>query len=350
MSPSPEPAALLLAWYDRHRRELPWRAAPGETADPYHVWLSEIMLQQTQVATVIPYFQAFLARWPTLSDLATASLDEVLHAWQGLGYYARARNLHACARVVTGQMDGRFPGEEAELAKLPGIGPYTAAAIAAIAFGRRASPVDGNVERVLTRVLALAAPPGARKAEIRAYAEKLTPEARCGDHAQALMELGALVCTPVDPDCAACPWKNACRARALGRVADFPVRAVKKPRPTRHGAAFWAERPGGEVLLCRRPERGLLGGMMGFPTTEWRDTPWAAEAAIDAAPFTAEWARLPGRVRHVFTHFALELSVFSAAAETGAAPNGIWCPPERFAEHAFPSLMKKVARHALSDR
>jgi A/G-specific adenine glycosylase len=338
-------ARRLLAWYDRHRRQLPWRAAPGKPADPYHVWLSEIMLQQTTVPAVAPYFSAFLARWPRIEDLAAAKLDEVLHAWQGLGYYARARNLHRCARLVAREHGGRFPDSEEALLELPGIGPYTAAAIAAIAFGRKAAPVDGNVERVLARLFALTAPLPGSKPELRRLAAALTPAKRAGDFAQAMMDLGATICVPGRPKCMLCPLGSDCKGRAVGLAADLPARAAKPGRPLRHGVAFWAVRADGAVLLRRRPENGLLGGMMEFPSTEWRAQPWSTTAASAEAPLAADWQALPGLVRHGFTHFELELSVL--AGKASSRTEGVWCAIDRLSEMALPSLMKKVAKHAI---
>ncbi len=341
----------LLGWYDRHRRDLPWRMAPGKAADAYAVWLSEIMLQQTTVATVIPYFTAFLARWPTVADLAAADLDEVLHAWQGLGYYARARNLHKCAKVVVGSLGGRFPETEAELLKLPGIGAYTAAAIAAIAFQIPATPVDGNVARVLARLYAVSEPLPA-KSRLWELARALTPVRRPGDFAQALMDLGATVCTPRKPECDRCPWMKGCVAAGQGAVEAYPVKGPRKAKPTRRGVAFWAAREDGAVLLRRRPEKGLLGGMMEIPSTDWRDAAWTLEEARAAAPMAGPWIPLPGVVRHTFTHFHLELTVLAARApgtdEKGADEKGVWCPVEGFRDYALPTVMKKVARHAMS--
>ncbi len=349
-SPAAGPAILrrrLLAWYDRARRDLPWRVPPGGTADPYRVWLSEIMLQQTTVATVAPYFQRFVERWPTVHDLAAAELDRVLHAWQGLGYYARARNMHACAIRVSGDMGGVFPDDEGALRDLPGVGPYTAAAIASIAFDRPATPVDGNIERVMSRLRRIETPLPAAKNEIAEAARRLTPRRRAGDFAQALMDLGATVCTPRRPDCGACPWRAPCLARAAGIQDTLPRKAPKAARPTRHGVVFWATRGDGRVLLRRRPERGLLGGMMEFPSTEWRERRWRVRSAVIAAPFAAEWRGLPGTVRHGFTHFQLELRV--VAAETRADVEGVWWPLDRLADQALPTVMKKVARHATTE-
>jgi A/G-specific adenine glycosylase len=341
----PDPA-LLLAWYDRHRRDLPWRAPLGARPDPYRVWLSEIMLQQTTVATVRPYFDRFVARWPDVLALAAASLDEILQEWQGLGYYARARNLHACARAVAERHGGFFPGEPAALRALPGIGDYTAAAIAAIAFDRRTAAVDGNVERVVARVYAVAEPMPAAKPRLQALAAALVPERRTGDFAQAMMDLGATICTPRRPRCVLCPWRTACAAAAGGVAEELPARSQKPERPVRHGIAFWLTRPDGAVLLRRRPDQGLLGGMIEIPSTAWRAAPWALAEAVDAAPAPAQWSPLPGIVRHGFTHFQLELGIVAGSGQGGA--EGLWSPVDKLDEHALPTLMKKVARHAIS--
>lgn len=341
-------AETLLAWYGAHRRRLPWRQPPGRRADPYRVWLSEIMLQQTTVAAVTPYYRAFLERWPRVEALAAAPLDQVLHAWQGLGYYARARNLHKCARVVVADHGGRFPADEAALRKLPGIGVYTAAAIAAIAFGRKAVVVDGNVERVMARLGGVQTPLPGAKPELRALAAELTPAARAGDYAQAVMDLGATVCTPRTPNCGICPWADACRARRDGIAETLPRRVRAPARPVRRGVAFFLVRPDGAIFLRRRPEAGLLGGMMEVPSTEWRPRNWARKAALACAPAHAEWQALPGVVRHTFTHFHLEIRVMAGCADDGDVTDGVWCPPDRLAEQALPTVMKKVLDHALT--
>ena len=340
-------ADRLLAWYDRHRRVLPWRAAPGVRPDAYGVWLSEIMLQQTTTVTVAPYYQAFLARWPTVEDLARADLDDVLHAWQGLGYYARARNLHKCAVQVAAEHGGRFPDSEAGLRALPGIGAYTAAAIAAIAFERPATVVDGNVERVMARLFAVETPLPTAKTELKALAAGLTPLIRPGDYAQAVMDLGATVCTPRNPQCLLCPWAGACTARARGLAAELPRRLPRKARPLRRGLVFWAVRRDGAVLLRRRPENGLLGGMIEVPSTPWESTRWTLAKARAHAPLEAEWRRLKGVVQHGFTHFELELGVLVASAKGEAVADGQWCQPEDFAAQALPTLTKKVVSHVL---
>ncbi len=341
----PEPAALL-TWYDRHRRDLPWRAPPGQRGDPYRVWLSEIMLQQTTVATVGPYFDRFVARWPDIRALAAASLDDVLHLWQGLGYYARARNLHACARAVAERYGGRFPDDASELRALPGIGDYTAAAIAAIAFDRPLAAVDGNVERVVARLFAERAALPAAKPRLKALAASLVPDQRAGDFAQAMMELGAVLCTPRRPRCVLCPWRENCAAAATGIAAELPAQAAKPERPLRHGVAFWLVRGDGAVFLRRRPERGLLGGMIDLPSTPWRAEPWGEREAMREAPAATGWTALPGTVAHGFTHFRLELALL---AGTIAEPTpGIWAKPAEFKDYALPTLTKKLVKYALS--
>jgi A/G-specific adenine glycosylase len=342
---------VLLVWYDRHRRALPWRVRPGETADPYRVWLSEIMLQQTTVKTVAPYYARFLKRWPSVQALAAASLDDVLRAWAGLGYYARARNLHACARVVVERHGGSFPDTIEALGGLAGIGDYTAAAIAAIAFDRPAVPVDGNVERVVARLFAVEDELPAGKLEIKRLAQSLLPARRAGDFAQALMDLGAGICSPKRPACALCPWSEACAARARGEQETFPRKAVKREGRLRRGAAFVVMRADERVLLRRRPEKGLLGGMSEVPGSDWSHD-FDVARALDAAPrlrATMAWRRLPGMVRHVFTHFPLELTVFAAdVPRATAAPKGArWVERADLAGEALPNLMRKVIAHAL---
>ncbi len=337
----------LLAWYDRDGRSLPWRAAPGTKAAPYHVWLSEIMLQQTTVATVGPYFRTFLARWPRIEALAEAELDAVLHAWQGLGYYARARNLHRCAARIVAEHEGRFPETESELQALPGIGPYTAAAISAIAFDRPATPVDGNVERVMARLFAVETPLPDAKPLLRQLARRLTPTRRPGDHAQAVMDLGATVCRPKAPLCERCPWASACNAKARGLTEVLPARRAKRPRPLRHGVSYWIRRGDGAVLLRRRPETGLLGGMMELPSTEWRSETWSELEALASAPLEAEWRALPGEVAHGFTHFRLSVGLLAAAVDEVADIEGTWCGIEALSGQALPTLTKKLIRHAL---
>ncbi len=339
-------AEALLAWYDRHRRELPWRAPPGEHAEPYRVWLSEIMLQQTVAAAAGPYFRRFLERWPDVGALATASLDEVLQAWQGLGYYARARNLHAAARIVAAQHGGRFPDSEAGLRALPGVGAYTAAAIAAIAFDRKATAVDGNVERVMARLFRIETPLPAAKKAIHRAAAGLTPDERPGDYAQAVMDLGATVCLPRRPRCSACPWSKDCLARAAGIAESLPVKAPKRDRPVRRGIAYWTEDGAGRVLLRRRPETGLLGGMMEVPSG-----PWVEEGPPpEGPPVEGAWAPLGAIARHGFTHFILELDVRTGRSAAAAPADCVWAPIDALDGYALPTAMKKVVRLALAGK
>ena len=373
-SPAHSPKALgrrLLAWYGGARRALPWREERKGSADPYRVWLSEIMLQQTTVATVAPYYARFVRRWPTLAALARASLDEVLHAWQGLGYYARARNLHRAARQVAATPNGRFPDDAAALSRLPGIGPYTAAAIAAIAFGRKTVPVDGNVARVIARLYGLrtrlpegrevlfararAMLPNARPERDASFEARGDSPARPGDFAEALMDLGATVCTPRNPRCGECPWQGACRARALGDPSAFPPRKKKTARPVRHAVVFWAEDGLGRVLVRRRPERGLLGGMMEFPSTPWRAKPWTEAEARRHAPAEGTWRTPAATFCHVFTHFTLEARVARAQVGGAVGPRACarrahdglrWWPIADLGQLALPSVMKKAARIA----
>ncbi|MFK8254098.1 A/G-specific adenine glycosylase [Ancylobacter terrae] len=332
---------------------MPWRAEPGERADPYRVFLSEIMLQQTTVVTVGPYFTAFLTRWPDVGALARAPLDDVLRAWAGLGYYARARNLHACVQAVVQRHGGRFPDDEAALLALPGIGPYTAAAIAAIAYDRRAAPVDGNWERVIARVFAVDEPLPRAKPRLKALAGTLLPDARHGDFAQAMMDLGATLCTPRSPACPRCPWRQACAAHAQGAPERYPLKAANALRPTRRGIAFLAVRADGAVLVRNRPPKGLLGGMAEVPSTPWDARlarGGAAPPEVEAQewlPIAADWRPLAGTVSHVFSHFALELGVWRADVPAAApAPAGHrWVSARDLAGEAFPSLMRKVLAH-----
>jgi A/G-specific adenine glycosylase len=344
-------AARLLDWYDRHRRTLPWRAPRGATSAPYIVWLSEIMLQQTTVATVGDYFHRFVKRWPTVEALAAAPLDQVLSAWAGLGYYARARNLHACARTVAAEHGGRFPDDEAALRALPGVGPYTAAAIRAIAFDQPASAVDGNVERVIARLYAIETPLPDAKPEIQARAAKLVPEKRAGDYAQAMMDLGATVCTPKSPRCVICPLMEGCRARKLGIAEELPRRAPKADKPTRRGLAFVLARKDGAILLRKRPAKGLLGGMDEVPSSPWREGKLSIAEALKQAPVPANWKVLEGGVRHTFTHFHLELAVARATATTARlarlSPGSAWVEIDRLTERALPTVMRKVIAHAV---
>ncbi len=356
--------ALLLQWYDRHRRKLPWRPPAGERADPYRGWLSEIMLQQTGVKTVGPYFEKFVARWPSVDALGRASLDDVLRMWAGLGYYSRARNLHACAVAVLGDHGGAFPDSEGGLCALPGIGPYTAAAIAAIAFGRRTMPVDGNIERVVSRLFAVEEPLPKAKPLIQQLAATLLADTRAGDEksragdersragdsAQALMDLGSSICTPKKPACALCPLNEDCLSRARGDQETFPRKAPKKSGELRRGAAFVVTR-GDELLLRTRPEKGLLGGMTEVPTSDWlaaQDDKTALKQA-PALKGIARWHRKVGVVTHVFTHFPLELVVHTASVPARAhAPEGMrWVLISTLRDEALPNVMRKVIAHGL---
>jgi A/G-specific adenine glycosylase len=325
---SVDASIALLRWYAVDKRRLPWRAEPGETPDPYRVWLSEIMLQQTTVVAVRPYFDKFTTRWPTVQALAATDDSAVMAAWAGLGYYARARNLVACARTVAGEYGGRFPADEAELRKLPGIGRYTAAAIAAIAFGRRAVVVDANVERVVSRLFAVDAPLPAARERLYLLADSITPEAEAGDFAQAMMDLGSSICTRRKPACERCPLTMLCAARAAGTQEKYPVKAAKPPRPRRDGVAYWLEHDG-HVRLVRRPAKGLLGGMLALPTED--------------APADAPW-REAGSVDHVFTHFAVTMRLLCAESQSREPDDGaIWWPIDRIAEAGLPTLFARLA-------
>ncbi len=343
-------AHLLLAWYDRHRRTLPWRALPGEHSDPYRVWLSEIMLQQTGVKAVAPYFEKFLARWPSIADLGAASLDDVLRMWAGLGYYSRARNLHACAVSVLRDHGGAFPDSEDGLRALPGVGPYTAAAIAAIAFGRRTMPVDGNIERVVSRLFAVEDALPKAKPKIQELAATLLGPSRAGDSAQALMDLGSAMCTPKKPACALCPLNDNCAARLRGDQETFPRKAPKKTGALRRGAAFVVTR-GDELLVRTRPEKGLLGGMLEVPNSDWiaEQTDKAALKQAPALKTISRWRRRAGVVTHVFTHFPLELAVYVAQVPARTrAPDGMgWVKIATLKDEALPNVMRKVIAHGL---
>lgn len=332
-----------MRWYDHARRDLPWRTAPGERPDAYAVLVSELMLQQTTVAVVRAYYPRFMARFPDLVTLAAAPLDDVLHAWQGLGYYRRARALHACAIAVATIHDGRLPADPDALAALPGIGPYTAAALAAIAFARPIVPVDGNVARVVARLLRIDTPLPRALPELRKAAQCFVDPARPGDVAQALMDLGAMLCTPRTPNCPDCPLASGCRAHRAGDAASLPRRAPRTARPERRGVAFLLRRGDGAVLLRRRPDRGLLGGMIELPSSPWEERPISLDDALVHAPVGEGWRLLPGRVRHVFTHFALELDLVVGRARPEA--DGIWCAPDALHRQALPTLTRKLLAH-----
>lgn len=329
----------LLGWYDAHARVLPWRVPPGAgtVPDPYRVWLSEVMLQQTTVAAVKDYFHRFTTRWPDVRALADARDEDVMGEWAGLGYYARARNLLKCARVVADQHRGVFPDTRAGLQDLPGIGPYTSAAISAIAFERSETVVDGNVERVMARLHAVETPLPAAKKELTALAEALTPRTRPGDYAQAVMDLGATICTPKSPACGLCPWRPACRVQGTELARILPNKTPKKPKPIRRGHAYVARREDGAWLLERRPDKGLLGGMLGWPGSDWGDAP------APAPPMAANWVETGVEVRHTFTHFHLYLTVHAARVDAGAQPNtGRFIAAAKFAPSDLPTVMRKA--------
>jgi len=337
----PQIAEHLLDWYDRNARILPWRSPPGANrASPYRVWLSEIMLQQTTVAAVIPYYQRFVERWPSVEALAAAEDGELMAAWAGLGYYARARNLLACARAVVRDHGGRFPATERELRALPGIGDYTAAAIAAIAFGERAVVIDANVTRVASRLFAFAAPLPAARNALRAHVDSITPVLRSGDFAQAMMDLGSMICTPAAPACIICPLRDDCAGRTdPGR---YPAKAPKPVRPERRGSIFWLEQDG-QVLLQRRPETGLLGGMLGLPSSPWTDD----DHGVAAAPVAGDWTSA-GEVRHVFTHFVLTATVFTLRSpDRPPLADGLWHPVGTLKDAGLPTLFKRAAGIAM---
>jgi len=337
----------VLDWWDENRRTLPWRAPAGKACDPYPVWLSEILLQQTTVQAATPYFEKFLRMWPRVDALAAASLEDVMGAFSGLGYYSRARNLHDCAREIM-RRGGQFPTTERELRGLPGIGSYTAAAIAAIAFNEAATPVDGNIARIVARLIALDEPIASARREIADVAATLTPRDRPGDYAQALMDLGSMICTPRKPDCPACPLRLDCAATKTGNPAAYPRKAVKKDRPVRQGAVFFAQRPDKAILVRRRAPTGLLGSTIELPGTEW-SVKTDPQQGANAAPFAADWALLPGTVEQAFTHFVLRLRVYAAP---DAAPHAVnrdcyWLPRDEIGAAGFSSIMRKTLAHAM---
>ena len=338
--------SALLAWYDINRRDLPWRAKPGEVSDPYRVWLSEIMLQQTTVPAVAPYYSAFLARWPDVAQLAAASQDEVLGAWAGLGYYSRARNLHRAAQTIVEDHNGAFPASVEALRKLPGVGAYTAAAVGAIGFGIRACAMDANAERVIARLFAIDEPLPKARAKLAALAAPLVPQQRAGDFAQALMDLGSLICVPKRPLCGACPLAADCRGRRLGIASELPRKTPLRPRPLKRGAAFVALDALGAVYLVKRPEKGLLGSMLQPPLGEWSEAFPKRAVAIEEAPFMGDWIKKPGFVRHGFTHFQLELEVYVARFDHRPNGEGAWIGENDLKHSALPTVMRKVISHA----
>lgn len=340
-------AVLLLTWYDTHRRELPWRAKPGERADPYRVWLSEIMLQQTTVAAVAPYYRAFLKRWPNIEKLAAAALDDICGAWAGLGYYSRARNLHRAAQAIVREHCGVFPATSAELRTLPGIGAYTAAAIATIAFGEPVAAMDANAERVVARLHAFTGELPKGRAALAGLGQALVPKTRPGDFAQALMDLGSAICLPRRPRCDACPLADICQGRQQGIAQTLPRRAAKRARPLKRGAAFVALDRGGSIYLVRRPDKGLLAGMLQPPLTEWQAEFPTRSGALAHAPFTGAWERKPGFVRHGFTHFELELEIYVCRFRSRPNGEGLWLTPAEFASAPVPTVMRKAVGHAV---
>ena len=337
---------ILLEWYDVHARTMPWRVAPadrqaGQHPDPYRIWLSEVMLQQTTVATVRDYFQRFIARWPTVADLAAAQDADVMGEWAGLGYYARARNLLKCARAVVADHGGQFPADHAQLLKLPGIGPYTAAAISSIAFDLPHAVLDGNVERVLARIYDIHTPLPAAKPELMDRAIALTPTDRPGDYAQAVMDLGATICTPKSPACGICPWRDPCLARQRGTAPELPKKTPKKPKPIRHGTVYLTQRDDGAWLLETRPDKGLLGGMLGWPGSDWIDA--SEDRPQGTPPAAADWQIVPGEVRHTFTHFHLMLTVmYTANPNDILHPDAQFIAPDQFRPSDLPTVMRKA--------
>lgn len=347
----PELFNSLIKWYDLNHRVLPWRAEKGTIPNSYHVWLSEIMLQQTTVVTVIPYFQNFLKLWPSIDTLAKASLDEIYHAWQGLGYYSRAKNLQKCAQILFNNYQSMIPKSAEELIKLPGVGPYTAAAIAAIAFDEPTIPVDGNVIRVLSRVFSITTPLPKLKDDIQILTQSLIPSQRSGDFAQALMDLGATICQPRSPKCLECPLTHLCKAYEQGTVNNLPIAAKKALKPTRYGVVFWVESQDDNILIQKRGEKGLLAGLMEFPTTPWAEKQWIDQDYLDHAPLKNQnWLHLPSEVSHTFTHFHLKFRIVRTTIETKieSMDNSFWVPISEVKNYALPTLMKKVMKTVLS--
>ncbi len=334
----------LLKWYDRSRRLLPWRALPGVAPSLYYVWLSEIMLQQTTVQMVKDYFHRFIQRWPTLCDLASANEDEVLAIWQGLGYYSRARNLLKCAQVVVHEYKGEFPSQVESLRRLPGIGPYTAAAIASIGYDKRATVVDGNIKRIISRLFCLNQPLKKADKDIYHLAEQLTPLERCGDYAQALMDLGALICTPTKPKCLECPIRAYCRAYQENCVSSYPVTEPKKEKPKRWALAFVMQTVGEEIYIQKRVQKGLLHNLFEVPTSPWKDEPWSLEEGLTSQPISTDWQKQEVKVTHTFSHFHLEVEIFTTYLNdipSHALP-GPWVKIENLSQYALPTIMKKI--------
>ena len=338
----------LLDWYDVHRRMLPWRALKGRRADPYEVWLSEIMLQQTTVQAVPGYYRKFLERWPTVRDLAAAPQDQVLAAWAGLGYYARARNLHAAAKVVANEMGGKFPTTAEALRVLPGVGGYTAGAIAAIAYDEKQAAMDANAERVIARLYAVETPMPKAKPELHALCQVLVPD-RAGDFVQALMDLGSAICMPKRPNCGQCPWESDCVARKRGIQEQLPVKAPTMVRPLKRGAAFVVTDRTGAVLLVKRPDKGLLASMLEPPLGPWEENFPSKVRALKQVPFEAEWKKRAGLVRHGFTHFELEIEVYAAQLSKRPKTPGDWVPRDKLGEVALPTVMRKIVEHGLDE-
>lgn len=340
----------LLPWYDEHQRTLPWRAPAGQKPNPYYVLLSEIMLQQTTVPTVISYFNRFIEKWPTLADFATASLDEIYHAWQGLGYYSRAKNLHRCIQEICEKHQGEIPRQEDILRTLPGIGPYTAAAVAAIAYDAPTVPVDGNIVRVFTRFHAILTPLPALKTEVFQKIHTITPPHRSGDFAQSLMDLGSRICQPRKAQCPICPLQSQCKGYATGLADELPKRGIKTKVPTRYGLIFWEETPEGYVRINRRPDKGLLANLIEIPGTDWRDTPWSADDLTQALSThrnidTITWHWIDGEVKHTFTHFHLHLKMIKIINPHADITQGLWAKKDEFATYPLPTVMKKVITH-----
>ena len=338
----------LLNWYDQNKRLMPWRPRDGSRPDAYKVWLSEIMLQQTQVATAIPYFEKFLNRWPSIFKLAEANLDDVLIEWAGLGYYARARNLHRCAKIIVSNFNGIFPDQEEKLLELPGVGTYTAAAIMAIAFDAKATPMDGNFERVTARLNAVEKPLPAAKSLLKKYATMITPDYRPGDYAQAVMDLGATICTPQKPLCNKCPVNDSCLSLKKGKTGVIPKKTPRRKKPNRFGIAFLCINTNNEILLQRRPAKGLFAGMMEVPGTPWTENPPSQTQIQNSEPFKADWQVVPGTVSHIFTHFKLEIKILRSSPKyCRKIDNLTWHPADSFENAGLPSLMLKIIRHGL---